>query len=316
MKLAFYDDFRLGIVNAESISDVSDILDRVGAGSRQSKFNAFIETFSTYHADLVRLASQRERIPLSSVRLRPPVPSPTNIVCMAVNYMEDGTRAEPAPINAFLKARTAIVGPDDTMILPDVPATVFEGEAELAVVIGKIAKNVRAADAMSHVFGYMNFVDGSARGLPPHNNVFYQAKSRDTFAPIGPYLVTADEVLDPFNIHIRLKVNGETKQDFSTNDMAHKIARCIEWITSVHTLYPGDIVATGTNHRGLNAFQDGDLVEMECEGLGTLRVSVRDDLRRSWSRETRLERSSRGLDPLAPQLSGKYARLDKVEGMR
>jgi 2-keto-4-pentenoate hydratase/2-oxohepta-3-ene-1,7-dioic acid hydratase in catechol pathway len=127
---------------------------------------------------------------------------------MAVNYMEDGTRSEPAPINAFLKSPSCIIGPGDTMELPDIPASVFEGEAEFAVVIGKRAKNVAAADAMSHVFGYMNFIDGSARGLLPAGNTFYQMKSRDTFAPIGPYIVTADEIADPHKLGVTLSVNG------------------------------------------------------------------------------------------------------------
>jgi len=226
---------------------------------------------------------------------------------MAVNYMEDGTRSEPAPINAFLKSPGAIIGPGDTMELPDAPAKVFEGEAEFAVVIGKRAKNVTAADAMSHVFGYMNFIDGSARGLPPTGNTFYQMKSRDTFAPIGPYIVTADEIADPQNLAVTLTVNGAVKQKFSSSDMAHKIPRCIEWVSAIHTLEPGDILATGTNHRGLNAFHDGDVVELETQGLGRLRITVRDPLKRTWSRETRLERQDKGLDPIAPQLSGKYA---------
>ena len=101
------------------------------------------------------------------MRIRPPLPKPTNIDCMAVNYMEDGTRSAPAPINAFHKSPIAIIGNGDTMVLPDAPATIFEGEAELAVIIGKRASNVSAADAMDYIFGYTNFIDGSARGLPP-----------------------------------------------------------------------------------------------------------------------------------------------------
>jgi 2-keto-4-pentenoate hydratase/2-oxohepta-3-ene-1,7-dioic acid hydratase in catechol pathway len=188
-----------------------------------------------------------------------------------------------------------------------VPATIFEGEAEMAVVIGKRAANVPAARAMEHVFGYLNFIDGSARGLPPPGNVFFQMKSRDGFAPIGPYLVTADEVRDPHNLPVRLWVNGEIKQNFNTNDMAHKIPRCIEWVSSIHTLEPGDFLATGTNHRGLSAFQDGDTVELETEGLGRLHIRIRDELKRSWSRETRLDRQNKGFDSPTPQISGKYA---------
>jgi 2-keto-4-pentenoate hydratase/2-oxohepta-3-ene-1,7-dioic acid hydratase in catechol pathway len=245
-------------------------------------------------------------VPVGQVKIRPPLPKPTNIVAMAVNYMEDGTRSEPAPINAFHKSPNAIIGDGDTMVLPDVPATIFEGEAEVAVIIGKRASHVRAADAMSYVFGYTNFIDGSARGLPPSGNTFYQMKSRDTFCPLGPYLVTADEIRDPHNIQIRLWVNGELKQNFNTNDMAHKIPRCIEWVTSIHTLEPGDVLATGTNHRGLSGFQNGDAIELETEGLGRLHINVRDDLKRSWSRETRLDRQKKGQEGTTPQTGGKY----------
>src|SRR5262249_37173184 len=116
------------------------------------------------------------------------------------------------------------------------------------------------------------------------------------------------EVKNPQNLQIKLWVNGALKQNFNTNDMAHKIPRCIEFVSSIHTLEPGDVLATGTNHRGLNAFQDGDLVEIESEGLGRLRIKVRDDLKRTWTRETRLERQEKGeKDVMAPQLSGKYA---------
>jgi 2-keto-4-pentenoate hydratase/2-oxohepta-3-ene-1,7-dioic acid hydratase in catechol pathway len=227
---------------------------------------------------------------------------------MAVNYMEDGTRTEPAPINAFHKSPNAVIGHGETMVLPDVPATIFEGEAEVAVVIGKRAKNVKAADAMSHVFGYVNFIDGSARGLPPPGNVFYQMKSRDTFAPLGPWIVTADEIRDPHKLQVKLSVNGAIKQNFNTDDMAHKIPRCIEWVSSIHTLEPGDVLATGTNHRGLNAFQHGDVVELEAEGLGRLRINIRDDLKRTWGRETRLDLQNRGAKEVTtPQLTGKYA---------
>ena len=110
--------------------------------------------------------------------------------------MEDGTRSAPAPINAFHKSPSAIIGNGDTMVLPDAPATIFEGEAEMAVIIGKRATHVSAAKAMDYIFGYTNFIDGSARGLPPRRG-FFQMKSRDTFAPIGPYIVTDDEITRP-----------------------------------------------------------------------------------------------------------------------
>ena len=200
-----------------------------------------------------------------------------------------------------------MIGDGDTMVLPDVPATTFEGEAEVAVIIGKRASSVRASEAMDYVFGYTNFIDGSARGLLPAGNTFYQMKSRETFAPMGPYLVTADEVPDPRSLQIRLWVNAVLKQNFNTSDMAHTIPRCIEWASSIHPLEPGDVLATGTNHRGLSAFQDGDQIELETDRLGRLRLHVRDDLGRTWARETRLDRQEKKLEGTTPQLTGKYA---------
>jgi 2-keto-4-pentenoate hydratase/2-oxohepta-3-ene-1,7-dioic acid hydratase in catechol pathway len=309
VKLLFFDDFRLGVLSGDAVVDVSDAVPDIPHTGPHDLINGLIEQFDQYRERL-EAADRGQGVPLAQVRVRPPLPRPHAIVCMAVNYMEDGTRSEPAPINAFLKTGNTVIGPSDMMILPDVPATIFEGEAELAVVIGKRCSGVSASDAMSYVFGYTNFIDGSARGLPPSGNVFYQMKSRDTFAPIGPLLVTADEVPDPQQLPVRLWVNGQLMQDFNTSDMAHNIARCIEWASSIHTLEPGDVLATGTNHRGLSPFMDGDVVELECSGLGRLRVAVRDDLKRTWKRETRLQRQERGLEGPTPQLTGKYAEAE------
>ena len=305
MKLAFFDDFKLGIVKGDAIHDVSSVVKDIPHIGPGDLISGLIANFAAYRVRL-EAASAGAGTALANVRIRPPLPKPGNIVCMAVNYMEDGTLAKPAPINAFHKASTAIIGPNDTMVLPDVPAIIFEGEAEMAVVIGKRATNVAAADAMDYIFGYINFVDGSARGLPPAGNVFFQMKSRDTFAPIGPYLVTKDEIDDPLKLPIKLWVNGQLKQSFNTDDMAHSIARCIEWVTSIQTLEPGDILATGTNHRGLSSFMDGDVVELETLGLGKLCFNIRDDLKRTWSRETRLDRQKKNEEGPTPQLTGKH----------
>src|ERR1051326_350455 len=309
MKILYFNDFRLGVLKGDnSVVDVTALVQDIPHVGPGDLINGLIERFSSYRAKLEQAAAQGSGVPLASVRIRPPLPKPANIDCMAVNYMEDGTRSAPAPINAFNKSASAIIGNGDTMVLPDVPATIFEGEAEMAVIIGKRASHVKAADAMDYVFGYTNFIDGSARGLPPAGNVFFQMKSRDTFAPIGPYLVTKDEIRDPQKLQVRLWVNGTLKQNFNTDDMAHNIRRCIEWVTSIHTLEPGDILATGTNHRGLSAFQDGDVVELECEGLGRLRINVRDDHKRTWARTTRLEHKEKGAEgAFTPQLTGKYA---------
>jgi len=308
MKLAFFDDFKVGVIAGGSVVDVTDIVKDIAWLGPQDVMRDVIERFDVLKGQFADAAAKRRGKPVSQVRFRPPLPRPENIICMAVNYMEDGTLAEPAPINAFMKSPSAIIGDGDTMVLPDMPATIFEGEAELAVVIGKQASHVKATDAMSYVFGYTNFIDGSARGVVPPTNVFYQMKSRDTFAPIGPYIVTADEIKDPHKLQIRLTNNGVVMQDFNTDDMAHNISRCIEWVTSIHTLQSGDILATGTNHRGLNPFMNGDKVELACEGCGTLHIAVRDDLNRTWSRTTRLQHKQSGAEGAhTKQTSGKYA---------
>ena len=305
MKLAFFNDFRFGVVKGDNIVDVTSAVSDVPHTGPGDLLSGIVARWDSLKAKIEAAAAASAGVPLSSVRIRPPVPKPGNIVCMAVNYMENGTLPKKPQINAFHKAATAIIGPGDTMVLPDEPATIFEGEAEMALVISKRADNVKAADAKNYIFGYMNFIDGSARGLASAG--FFAMKSRATFAPIGPFLVTADEVPDPQNLPVKLTVNGVVKQDFNTNDMAHDIARCIEWASSVHVLEAGDILATGTNHRGLSSFMDGDVVTLEVQGLGKLEFNVKDDLKRTWSRETRQDRKEKGLEGPTNQLTGKYA---------
>src|SRR5436305_2602906 len=287
MKILFFDDFKLGVLKGDNaVVDVSAVVKDIPHVGPGDLINGLIERFSSYRQKLAQAVAQGQGIPLSSVRLRAPLPKPDNIDCMAVNYMEDGTRSAPAPINAFQKTANAVIGPGETMVLPDEPATIFEGEAELALVIGKRASHVKAAEAMDYVFGYTCFIDGSARGLPAAG--FFAMKSRDTFAPIGPWIVTKDEVPDPQKLQIRLSNNGTLMQNFNTSDMAHKIPRCIEWLSSVHALEPGDIVATGTNHRGLNPFMDGDKIELEIDAVGRLGRSATDLPSRKWQLGSRL----------------------------
>src|SRR5215469_801879 len=314
MKLLHFDDFKLGVLKNDAVVDVSAEVRDIPHTGPGDLMNGLIEHWGSYKPRIEAAVARGAGLPVSGVRIRPPVPAPRTIDCMAVNYMEDGTRSAPAPINAFHKSPSAIIGQGDTMVLPDVPASIFEGEAEMAAVIGKKCSNVSEAQALSHVFGYMNFIDGSARGLPPPGNVFFQMKSRDTFAPIGPYLVTKDEIPDPHRLQIRLWNNGTLTQNFNTSDMAHKIPRCIEWLSSIHTLEPGDIIATGTNHRGLNPFIDGDKIELEIDGIGRLGFNVKDELKRTWARVTRLEMHERAAQKtpgnypdITPQLTGKYA---------
>ncbi len=308
MKLAFFNDYKLGVVKGDSVVDVSDVVHDLHAHAPQDLLRALIENFSDYRGKLEEAATNRQGTPLNQVDIKPPVPKPYSIVAMAVNYMEDGTRSEPAPINAFLKPASSVIGDGDTMVLQDIPSTIFEAEAEMAMIVGKMAKDVPAESWSDYIFGYVNFIDGSARGLQPgQGNTFYQMKARDTYCPMGPFIVTADEISDPQNLQIRLWVNEKLTQNYNTNDMGHQIPRVVEWVSSIQTLEPGDVIATGTNHRGLSAFQDGDKIEMEVDGLGRLHFNVEDGLKRTWSRDTRLDMQEKGADGTTPQLTGKYA---------
>src|SRR5262249_12038748 len=150
MKLAYFDDYRLGVVTGDAVVDVSGLVKDIPRTGPHNLISGLIERFGDYRAKLEDTAARGQRIPLAQVKIRAPPPRPGKMECMAVNYREDGTLKEPAPINAFHKSPSAVIGPGDTMVLPDVPAGIFEGEAELALVIGKRASHVRAAEAMDY----------------------------------------------------------------------------------------------------------------------------------------------------------------------
>jgi 2-keto-4-pentenoate hydratase/2-oxohepta-3-ene-1,7-dioic acid hydratase in catechol pathway len=304
MKLAYFNDYVLGVIKGDTVVDVAAVVADIPRGAPEELMTNLIARFDSYRSKLEAAAVRGKGTPLSQVRLRSPLPKPPSIVCMAANY-NDGL-FPPQFINAFHKSTSTVIAPDDTMILPDVAATIFEGEAEMAFVIGKQADNVSEADAMKYVFGYTNLIDGSARDLP----IFFQMKSRKTFTGIGPYLVTADEIPDPHRLQIRSWTNGALMQNYNSKDMAYLIPKCVAWLSSVHVLERGTVVATGTHHGGLNPLMDGDTLEVETDGLGRLKVRIRDDLKRTWERKTRGE--LKGNHP--PQKSGKYMKAGPPPG--
>jgi len=292
MKLVFYDDFKLGGLKDDTVVDIGDAVKSIVHSSPQNLINQIIADFGKHSGPIQQAISQGQGKPVSQVRLRAPLPEPIRIVAMAVNYMEHGTRERAADIDAFHKSASCVIGNGDTVILPDCDATIFEQEAELGIVIGKKASKLKPEQAYEHIFGYTNFFDISARGFRPENRgSFFWGKTWDTFGPMGPAIITADEVKDPMALSVRSWVNGKLYQDYPTNDMANDIPRIMEWVTWLTTLYPGDIVACGTNHKGLTAIQDGDLLEMETEGLGKLSVNVKDELGREWARTPRGEKT-------------------------
>jgi len=304
VKLLFFEDFKFGVVKGDNVVDCSAVVGGIPHSDPQGILVGVINAWGEYRPKLEAAAAAAAGVPLSSVRIRPPVPGPSHVACMAGNYMDMG-RTDPGVLDAYLKSPTAIVGSGDTMVLPDAPATIFEGEAELALVISKYASRVSAAEAPGYIFGYMNFIDGSARGL---GGGLYQSKSQHSAAPVGPFLVTADEVGDAQKLQVKLWNNGVLYQDYNTSTMARNINQCVEFVTSVHPLKPGDILACGTSHGGLNPFMDGDRIEMEAERLGRLTFTVKDDLKRTWARVTREQMAAKGTPGPTPQLRGKYAK--------
>ena len=294
MRFAFIDDYSPAVVTDRGVVDVSHVLESIPKLDAQDLLEGLVQRFDEFRPLLEEAAETGDAKPVGQVRFRPPVPRPGKMVCMAGNYLEGGTIPRPYDVDAFLKAPSSVIGDGDTVILPDAPATVFQHEAELGVVIAREMKQVEASKALDHVFGYLNFMDVSARGITPNgNNSFWWQKSWDTFGPIGPWIVTADEIEDTQKLQIRLWNNGDLRHDFNTSDMARSVAEVLEWVSTESTLYPGDIVATGTNHLGLGPMQDGERVVLEVEGLGRLSVNVRDDYGRTWVRETVAEQEAR-----------------------
>ena len=285
MKLVLFNDYRLGVIQDNRVVDAMAALEGLQFRRPQDLIEEVITHWDALKPKIEAALRGKEGVPLESVRLRPPVPKPTKLICAAVNYLEFGQR-EPAVLDAFLKSPTAVIGNGETCELPPAPATVFHHEPELALVIGKTATKVSQEAALSHVFGYTQFLDMSARGLQGAvGNSFFLGKCWDTFAPMGPALVTADEIADPQNIRIRLWNKDEPRHDFLTSDMAHPIRELISEFSKITTLEPGDVIATGVNHQQIGAVQDGDLLRMEIEGFGPpLMIGIRDPLQRKWPR--------------------------------
>ena len=285
MKLALYDDFRLGVIQGDRIVDAMSAVEGMSFRRPQDLIEEVIIQWAEMRPRIEAAVAGQDGVALGSVRLRPPVPRPPKLICAAVNYLEFGMR-EPAVLDAFLKSPTAVIGSGDTCELPPAPASVFHHEPELAFVIGREARNVEQDDALSYIFGYTNFLDMSARGLTGAvGNSFFLGKCWDTFAPMGPALVTADEIADPQDLQVRLWNNDEPRHDFPTSDMAHKIPELISEMSKITTLEPGDVIATGVNHQHIGAVQNGDVLRMEIEGLGPpLVIHVSDPSGREWPR--------------------------------
>lgn len=284
MRVAAFGEGRLGVVaNDDTVVDVTDLLQRFDPLGPQDLLPDLIRNFDELKPELENRIAAGGGTPLGEVQLRSPLTRPTKIICLVGNYRE-GTDRPKQILDIFFKSPEAIVGDGDTVVLPPHEATIFHHEAEIAVVVGREAKNLSEDEAMDAVFGYTVFNDVSARGLGRDHISSFLGKSFDTFAGFGPWIVTKDEISDPHNLHITVDVNGERRQDYSTSDIERPIPELLTYISSVTTLHPGDVICCGTNHQGLGAMQDGDEVVTSVSGIGSFTLHVRDDLKREWER--------------------------------
>ena len=285
MRLCRFGEGRLGLVEDGSVRDVTAALDALPS------YRYPLPPFDPLIANLEKVASRIQAIaataspqPLSSLTLLSPVANPGKIVCAPVNYQkhldevrEDaqlhhnnaGTMAPIHTAGLFLKATSALVGPGEGIALRKVDRR-NDHEVELAVVIGKTANNVPAADGSQYVAGYAIGLDITIRG-PEERSL---RKSPDSYAVLGPWLVTPDEVPNPGNLNLRISVNGEERQSSNTKYLILGVPDLIAYASSFYTLYPGDIIITGTPE-GVSPIQPGDVISACIENIGTMEVKVR-----------------------------------------
>ena len=278
---------RLAAVTDRGLIDLRTAARNLGAASDVfADMVSFLAAGGAAASEAERLAKEPPQgsvVPVTGIRLLPPVPRPGKIVAVGLNYrdhqIESGAKEAPKAPMIFAKFTSSIVAAEDAIVIPPGDPQV-DYEAEMAVVIGKKGKAIPEAKALEYVAGYMPLNDVSARAWQFADKQWVRGKSCDTFCPTGPYLTTRDEVADPHALAIRARVNGATLQDSNTAKMIFKVPQLIAHISASITLEPGDIIATGTPE-GVGAFRTppiflkpGDVVEIEIETLGVLRNPV------------------------------------------
>lgn len=277
MKIAIFNDNRLGIVAGQKVSDVTTTADWDQSKPHESLVR-LMENFDSLKDTLEKAAQEGKQYDLEEVVFRAPVPSPSKIWAAPVNYKKHQEEMNKQFNNAprtieelalFLKAPSSVSGPSDPILLPFKDRRT-DHEAELGYVIGKKAKNVKYEDAKDYIFGYFALLDISIRG----NEERTWRKSFDTFTPIGPWIVTADEIENPNDLSLKLWVNEELRQDGSTKHLIYDCYKCLEVASTYSTLNPGDIIATGTPE-GVGPIRDGDVVRIQVGSVGEFSVNVK-----------------------------------------
>jgi 2-keto-4-pentenoate hydratase/2-oxohepta-3-ene-1,7-dioic acid hydratase in catechol pathway len=273
MKLFRFDGGRIGITVDHRSYDITDALGVDTAFWPPVQVVQLIADFKRKTEGITRHPKTKE-VDFAQLRLEVPIAWPNKLLAYPVNYVKHGEEMKStnrADRNGFfMKANSSLSGPNDPIVLPDVPGREIHHECELGIVIGKQGKNISRGEALDHVFGYACLIDMVVRG----NEERVMRKSYDSFCPFGPYIVTADEVPDPANLRARLWVNDVIKQDANTRDLIVDIPEMIETASRVATLYPGDIIATGTPE-GVGPVQRGDRVRIAIDHVGEMTLDVR-----------------------------------------
>jgi 2-keto-4-pentenoate hydratase/2-oxohepta-3-ene-1,7-dioic acid hydratase in catechol pathway len=273
-----------GLIIERGVVDIADLVPR--GATPQLTMTRLIDEFERLRPALERRAQDGDAIVLQAVRLRAPLPRPGKILACIANYWEHGA-LEARALNMFLKNPDAVIGPGDSIVLPEFTEPwIFMHEAELALVVKGPAKMVKPKDWRSAVFGYTGMIDVSARaeGRRTWKAGSWLGKSFDTFAPLGPCIATLDEIANPNDVLVRFWVDGQLRHNYNTDDMEHLVPELVEFASTIMTLNSGDVIACGTNHEGLGPLQDGEVVDFEIQGIGRMRLNVRDPLKRTWEK--------------------------------
>ncbi len=283
MKICRFDDDRIGLVQEDkSVLDVTGALDVLPLMKWPVPLgDAFILNLETLTSEMQRLAPDAPSVSLSDITLKSPVANPSKIIGAPINYQKhidesvtDDGIVSSRPIShisdwgMFLKANSALVGSGEGVALRFTEAR-NDHEMELAVIIGKKGTNISIEVARSYIAGYAIGLDMTTRGKELQSF----RKSADTYAVLGPWLVTADEIPDPNNLDLKISVNGEVRQNSNTQELVYNVEKLIEYSSERYTLYPGDIIMTGTPD-GVGPVEPGDVMTCELEGVGIMDVNV------------------------------------------
>ena len=290
MKLCRYDEDRLGVVMGDMIHDISDVQDQIRAEARYDmRGDAVIAGLPQWHGKMEEAAAKAPGKPVSEVALLPPVARPSKVMAAPINYQahinemeanphitgrdQAGLPQRPKGIanqGIFLKANSAMVGASEGVAIR-FPDARNDHEVEFCIIIGKQGSHIKKEDALSYIAGYTLGLDMTVRGIQDRSF----RKSCDGYAPLGPWMTTADEIPEPNNVPFTVHLNGELKQDAHTKDMIFDVPRLLEFASEYYTLYPGDVMFTGSPP-GVSEVKAGDVMVCNCDLIGEMTVTVRE----------------------------------------